>query len=184
MRHNGSIVYYDGQTNDSRMNCELALTAAAAGARLFNHVEVTSLLKDDSGRVCGVRARDVLREQEFEVRARVVINATGPAADELRLMDEQDLAYLNTRAQEEQFHRAATRALAHGGYDEARELQRHVTPLAKLVTSIHGIPGLKAALSLIGYVGGRPRLPLEPVGDDVVAHIRRQIDLLSGETHL
>ena len=89
-----------------------------------------------------------------------------------------------TRAQEEQFHRAATRALAHGAYDEARELQRHVTPLAKLVTSIHGIPGLKAALSLIGYVGGRPRLPLEPVGDDVVAHIRRQIDLLSGETHL
>ena len=88
MRHNGSIVYYDGQTNDSRMNCELALTAAAAGARLFNHVEVTSLLKDDSGRVCGVRARDVLREQEFEVRARVVINATGPAADELRLMED------------------------------------------------------------------------------------------------
>ena len=75
--------------------------------------------------------------------------------------------------------------LVHAGcYDEARELQRHVTPLAKLVTSIHGIPGLKAALSLIGYVGGRPRLPLEPVGDDVVAHIRRQIDLLSGETHL
>ena len=71
-------------------------------------------------------------------------------------------------------------------YDEARELQLHMTPLAKLVTSIHGIPGLKAALSLIGYVGGLPRLPLEPVGDDVVRQIRRQIDLLtsitSGET--
>ena len=66
-----------------------------------------------------------------------------------------------------------------GRYDEARELQRHVTPLAKLVTSIHGIAGLKAALSVIGYVGGRPRLPLEPVGDDVVAQIRRQHDLLA-----
>ena len=66
-----------------------------------------------------------------------------------------------------------------GRYDEARELQRHVTPLAKLVTSIHGIPGLKAALSLIGYVGGRPRLPLEPVADDVVVQIRRQLDLVS-----
>ena len=66
-----------------------------------------------------------------------------------------------------------------GRYDTARELQRQVTPLAKLVTSIHGIAGLKAALSVIGYVGGRPRLPLEPVGDDVVAQIRRQIDLLT-----
>ena len=64
-----------------------------------------------------------------------------------------------------------------GRNDKARELQRQVTPLAKLVTSIHGIPGLKAALSLIGYVGGPPRLPLEPVGDDVVAQIGRQIDL-------
>ena len=67
-----------------------------------------------------------------------------------------------------------------GRYDKARELQRHVTPLAKLVTSIHGIPGLKAALTLIGYVGGRPRLPLEPVGDDVVVQIRRQLDLVAG----
>ena len=69
-----------------------------------------------------------------------------------------------------------------GRFEEARELQRHVTPLAKLVTSIHGIPGLKAALPLIGYVGGRPRLPLEPVGDDVVEQIRRQIDLVKSLT--
>jgi hypothetical protein len=30
----------------------------------------------------------------------------------------------------------------------------------------------------MGYVVGRPRLPLEPVGDDVVAQIRRQLDLV------
>ena len=66
-----------------------------------------------------------------------------------------------------------------GRYDKARTLQRQVTPLAKLVTSVHGVPGLKAAISLIGYVGGRPRQPLEPVGDDVVTQIRRQIDLVS-----
>ena len=62
-------------------------------------------------------------------------------------------------------------------YEEARALQRQVTPLAKLVTSIHGIPGLKAAVTLIGYVGGRPRLPLQPLDDDAVAQIRRQIDM-------
>ena len=69
-----------------------------------------------------------------------------------------------------------------GRHAEARELQRHVTPLANLVTSIHGIPGLKAALSLVGYVGGWPRLPLEPVGEEVVAQIRRQLDLLADAT--
>ena len=65
-----------------------------------------------------------------------------------------------------------------GRYDQARQLQRQLIPLAKLVTSVHGVPGLKAALSLMGYVVGRPRLPLEPVGDDVVAQIRRQLDLV------
>lgn len=86
----GGIVYYDGQTNDARMNLELALTAAAAGARLANHVEVRSLLRDDAGRVCGVRAVDTLAPDagEFSVRARAVVNATGPAGDDLRLMED------------------------------------------------------------------------------------------------
>jgi glycerol-3-phosphate dehydrogenase len=86
----GGIVYYDGQTNDARMNLELALTARAAGARLANHVEVRGLLRDDAGRVCGVRAVDTLAPEagEFEVRARVVVNATGPAGDDLRLMED------------------------------------------------------------------------------------------------
>ncbi len=35
-----------------------------------------------------------------------------------------------------------------------------MTPLAKLVTRVHGISGLKAALDLVGYVGGDPRFPL------------------------
>ncbi len=63
-----------------------------------------------------------------------------------------------------------------GCYDAALELQRQVTPLAKLVTSTHGISGLKAALTIIGYVGGRPRLPLAPVGAAAIEQIRRQID--------
>ena len=41
----GTIVYYDGQMNDSRMNVSLALTAATKGAAIANHVEVLDLLK-------------------------------------------------------------------------------------------------------------------------------------------
>ena len=62
-----------------------------------------------------------------------------------------------------------------GSYDEARETQRMVTPLAKLVTSVHGIPGLKTALTESGYMGGRPRLPLQPIEPGAVAEIRAQV---------
>ncbi len=68
---------------------------------------------------------------------------------------------------------------AAGRHEEARALQRQVIPLARLVTSAHGIPGLKAALGELGYVGGRPRRPLEPVGADAAAAIRRQIEQLA-----
>ena len=65
---------------------------------------------------------------------------------------------------------------AAGRHEEARALQRQVVPLARLVTSVHGIPGLKAALGELGYVGGRPRRPLAPIGADAAAAIRRQIE--------
>ncbi|KAF0853050.1 mitochondrial glycerol-3-phosphate dehydrogenase glpA/D-like protein [Andalucia godoyi] len=40
----GAVVYYDGQFNDSRMNVSIALTAAAHGALVFNHMFVSDLL--------------------------------------------------------------------------------------------------------------------------------------------
>ncbi len=70
--------------------------------------------------------------------------------------------------------------LVHAGrYDEARVLQGQLTPLAKLITSTHGIPGLKAALAHLGYVGGPPRAPFEPVGAEVSSDIARQLDRLA-----
>lgn len=40
-----SMVYYDGQMNDARLNVAVALTAASHGATIVNHTEVLSLLK-------------------------------------------------------------------------------------------------------------------------------------------
>jgi 4-hydroxy-2-oxoglutarate aldolase len=62
--------------------------------------------------------------------------------------------------------------------DEATALQRRLMPLARSVGSTHGVPGLKAALELIGYAGGAPRPPLRPVSSEVVDIIRRQLDAL------
>ncbi|XP_075465473.1 glycerol-3-phosphate dehydrogenase, mitochondrial isoform X4 [Ascaphus truei] len=92
----GAIVYYDGQHNDARMNLAIALTAARYGAATANYTEVVRLLKktdSESGRerVCGARCRDVLTGQEFDVKAKCVINATGPFTDSVRKMDNQEV---------------------------------------------------------------------------------------------
>lgn len=50
-----------------------------------------------------------------------------------------------------------------GRHEDALVLQRRITPLAQLVTSLHGVPGLKAALDRAGYTGGPVRPPLLPV---------------------
>ncbi|KAK2516190.1 Gpd2 [Columba guinea] len=91
-----AIVYYDGQHNDARMNLAIALTAARYGAATANYAEVLRLLKRTDPavgkeRVCGVRCRDVLTGQEFDVKAKCVINATGPFTDSVRKMDDQEV---------------------------------------------------------------------------------------------
>ncbi|KAI9799978.1 MAG: mitochondrial glycerol-3-phosphate dehydrogenase [Phylliscum demangeonii] len=90
----GALVYYDGAHNDSRMNVSLALTAAWYGATVVNHMEVTGLEKDEAGALTGARMRDLIpgkngkTAEEFSVRAKVVVNATGPFTDSIRHMDE------------------------------------------------------------------------------------------------
>jgi 4-hydroxy-2-oxoglutarate aldolase len=60
-----------------------------------------------------------------------------------------------------------------GRHHEALELQRKITPLAQLVTTVHGVAGLKVALELAGYHGGPVRAPLlaatSRVRDDIAA---------------
>ena len=66
--------------------------------------------------------------------------------------------------------------VAAGRLAEARTLQRRLTPLARLLTRVHGVPGLKAALEIAGYAGGAPRPPLLPAGPRAVEEIRRAME--------
>jgi len=90
----GALVYYDGAHNDSRMNVSIAMTAALYGATVVNHAEVTALTKDASGRLCGARVRDLIPERDggkaadIEVKARCVVNCTGPFTDGIRKLDD------------------------------------------------------------------------------------------------
>jgi 4-hydroxy-2-oxoglutarate aldolase len=67
--------------------------------------------------------------------------------------------------------------------DEARLEQRRLMPLARSVGTTYGVPGLKAALELIGYAGGLPRPPLRAVTSETVNIIRDQLDALGARPH-
>lgn len=70
------------------------MTAALYGATVVNHMEVTALNKDENGRLIGAKVKDRLPElngkksKEFNVKARGIINATGPFTDSIRKLDD------------------------------------------------------------------------------------------------
>ena len=76
----GGAAWTDAQV-DSNERLVLAFAAGAAreGAVLANHVEVESLLRDGQGRVLGARCLDHVLGGRLEVKARVTVNAAGPA---------------------------------------------------------------------------------------------------------
>jgi len=59
-----------------------------------------------------------------------------------------------------------------GRHAEALMVQRQLLPLARLLGPTYGVPGLKAALNLIGCDVGIPRPPLLPAPDAAIAHLR------------
>ncbi len=83
----GSVQYYDGQFDDSRMAVALARTATDLGAVVVNYVRAERFLYEGD-RVAGAVVRDEEDGFEHEVRARAVVNATGIFVDALRQLDD------------------------------------------------------------------------------------------------
>lgn len=63
-----------------------------------------------------------------------------------------------------------------GRVEEARHLQQRLLPLARLISTGHGVPGLKAALTLKGIGVGYPRLPLTPASEQTVALLKSALE--------
>lgn len=83
------LVYHDGSFNDSRMNSSLAVTAVERGATVLNYVQIKQLLKNkETGKVEGAVAVDRETGKEYQIKAKVVVNATGPYSDRLLQMDQ------------------------------------------------------------------------------------------------
>jgi glycerol-3-phosphate dehydrogenase len=84
----GGIEWHDAQfSNSSRAELAFISTAVAHGLEAANHVQAVGLIRQDSGRVVGVMAKDGLADGSpaFPIRARAVLLATGGwTADALR----------------------------------------------------------------------------------------------------
>lgn len=83
----GGVIYHDGQFDDARLAINLAQTAVAQDAVVLNYVKVTGLLKSN-GKIAGVICSDQLSDRSWEVKARVVVNATGVFSDAIQQMDD------------------------------------------------------------------------------------------------
>lgn len=82
----GAPLYYDCATDDARLTLETALDAILAGAVISTWTKAISLLKDDRGRVCGAVVENRHTGELREVRASVVVNASGPWTDRVLAM--------------------------------------------------------------------------------------------------
>ncbi len=59
-----------------------------------------------------------------------------------------------------------------GNNKEALELQNKMIPVNRAITSKFGVAGLKAAMDILGYDGGNPRMPLEPLSEAQIIELK------------
>ncbi|MFC9551012.1 glycerol-3-phosphate dehydrogenase [Rhodococcus sp. NPDC056960] len=84
----GGIQYYDTVVDDARHTMTVARTAAHYGAVVRTSTQVVGFLRE-ADRVSGVRIRDCEDGRTADVKAHVVINATGVWTDEIQALSRQ-----------------------------------------------------------------------------------------------
>lgn len=80
----GSLIYYDGMMDDSRLNVMLAMTASFYGATVANHMRFLDFVKDDNNTIKGAVCIDGLTDQKVEIKSKVVISTVGAFTDLIR----------------------------------------------------------------------------------------------------
>jgi 4-hydroxy-2-oxoglutarate aldolase len=146
-------------------NTGINLTAALV-ARLSKHPNIAGI-KDTSGDI--VQLTEIVRDtaDDFAVFAgnagyllpALAVGARGATLALANILPEDCCRLVNL--------------VKDGKMMEARELQFKMLQINHLVTRGIGVPALKAAADLLGYQGGIPRRPLQPLDEDGVAHVTR-----------
>lgn len=83
----GSGFYSEYRTDDARLTLEVIKTAVKKGGVALNYVKAIQLTYDESGKITGANLSDQLSGEQANVKAKQVINASGPWSDEIRMMD-------------------------------------------------------------------------------------------------
>jgi glycerol-3-phosphate dehydrogenase len=84
----GGVVYHDGQFDDTRLLTHLMATAVDHGATVLNYTAAVELSKDAGGFVNGVVVQDCESGERLQLGAKVVVNAGGIFADQVRRLAE------------------------------------------------------------------------------------------------
>ncbi|XID91222.1 glycerol-3-phosphate dehydrogenase/oxidase [Paenibacillaceae bacterium WGS1546] len=82
----GGGYYVEYRTDDARLTIEVMKRAVELGTDALNYAKAEKLSYKD-GRVCGATVTDLLSGASGEIRAKAVVNATGPWVDTLRELD-------------------------------------------------------------------------------------------------
>lgn len=83
----GGARYFDAQCDDARLVVATARSAQEHGATILTYTMVTGLTRE-AGRISGATVRDVRTGREASFRASIVVNATGPWADQIRRLED------------------------------------------------------------------------------------------------
>jgi glycerol-3-phosphate dehydrogenase len=80
---NGAGYYAEYRTDDARLTIEVLKTALDYSAKIINYTAAKEFIYEDN-RVVGAKVKDTLSGNEFNIKAKYVVNACGPWVDELR----------------------------------------------------------------------------------------------------
>ncbi|WP_298883131.1 glycerol-3-phosphate dehydrogenase/oxidase [uncultured Polaribacter sp.] len=80
---NGAGYYAEYRTDDARLTIEVLKTALNYDAKMLNYVEATDFIYEEN-RVVGAKVKDNISNNSFNIKAKYVVNATGPWVDNLR----------------------------------------------------------------------------------------------------
>lgn len=83
----GGGYYVEYRTDDSRLTIEVIKKAFDEGALACNYAKVIQLIYDNK-KIAGVLVEDQLTAEIYEIRAKKVVNATGPWVDQIRGLDQ------------------------------------------------------------------------------------------------
>jgi 4-hydroxy-2-oxoglutarate aldolase len=140
-------------------------TSVGLVARLSKHPNIIGI-KDSNGNVSTLGEMVSAADKDFSV----LVGTAGALFGALTLGAVGGVLALANVAPEAcvQIHKLVEQ----GRIEAARKLQLQMLPVNTAVTATYGVPGLKAALDMLGYFGGDPRPPLLPASDKERSEVR------------